>query len=44
VLIYNNKTKAFSILPTSAVFIAIGYNPAVDLAIKIGLELRKKAI
>lgn len=42
VLIYNNQTQAFSTLPVDAVFIAIGYNPTVGLARKIGLELTKE--
>ncbi len=38
VLLYNNKTDKISTLAVSAVFIAIGYDPAVSLALKIGLE------
>jgi thioredoxin reductase (NADPH) len=39
VLLYNNKTKESYTRAVNAVFIAIGYNPAVDLAKKTGLEL-----
>lgn len=40
VLLYNNKTKETSTLAVNGVFIAIGYDPAVDLAQKVGLELK----
>lgn len=39
VLLYNNKTQESYTRPVNAVFIAIGYDPAVGLAKKIGLEL-----
>jgi len=39
VLLYNNKTKETSTLAGNGVFIAIGYDPAVDLAGQIGIEL-----
>ncbi len=39
VLIYNNKTGETSTLDLNGVFIAIGYDPAVELAQKTGLEL-----
>ena len=39
VLIYNNKTEKTLTLPVSAVFIAIGYDPAIALAKQIGLDL-----
>jgi thioredoxin reductase (NADPH) len=39
VVLYNNKTKEFSSLSVGAVFIAIGYDPAVSIARKIGIEL-----
>jgi thioredoxin reductase (NADPH) len=39
VLLYDNKTEEYRTLPVSAVFIAIGYEPAVGLASEIGLEL-----
>jgi thioredoxin reductase (NADPH) len=39
VLLYNNKTQESYTRSVNAVFIAIGYDPAVDLAKKIGLEL-----
>jgi thioredoxin reductase (NADPH) len=39
VLVYNNKSKKENIMTTDAVFIAIGYQPAVALARKIGVEL-----
>ena len=42
VLIYNNKTKNFSTLSVSAVFIAIGYDPAVAIATQIGIELTEE--
>lgn len=41
VLLYNNKTKETSTLAVSGVFIAIGYDPAVGLAGKTGVELSK---
>jgi thioredoxin reductase (NADPH) len=39
VLLYNNKTEETSTLAINGVFIAIGYDPAVELADKIGIEL-----
>ena len=39
VLLYNNKTEETSTLAINGVFIAIGYDPAVELAKKIGIEL-----
>jgi thioredoxin reductase (NADPH) len=39
VLLYNNKAEEHHALPVSAVFIAIGYDPAVGLTNEIGLEL-----
>ncbi len=37
--LFNNKTGETSALPVNGVFVAIGYDPAVGLAQKIGLEL-----
>ena len=42
VLLYNNKTKETSTLAVSGVFIAIGYDPAVGLARKTGIELTEE--
>jgi thioredoxin reductase (NADPH) len=42
VLLYNSKTEELSTLPVSGVFIAIGYDPAVGLAQKIGIELTEE--
>jgi thioredoxin reductase (NADPH) len=39
VLLINNKTGETTSLPTDGVFIAIGYTPTVDLAVKTGIEL-----
>ncbi len=39
VVLFNTKTQETSALKTNGVFIAIGYEPAVELAQKIGLEL-----
>ena len=39
VLLYNNQTEETSTLDVNGVFIAIGYDPSVDLAQKIGIEL-----
>lgn len=39
VLLYNNKTEETSTLSVNGVFIAIGYDPSVDLAREIGIEL-----
>jgi thioredoxin reductase (NADPH) len=37
--LYNNKTRKTSTVSTDGVFIAIGYTPAVDLALKTGIGL-----
>lgn len=39
VLLRNNQTGEASSLPTDGVFIAIGYSPTVDLALRAGVEL-----
>ncbi len=39
VVLYNNKTGETSSIEADGVFIAIGYEPAVELARKIGVEL-----
>jgi len=39
VLLFNNAKQQTSTFPTNGVFIAVGYEPAVELARKIGLEL-----
>ena len=39
IVVYNNQTGETSTLKTDGVFISIGYTPAVDLAVKLGLEL-----
>lgn len=39
VLLRNNRSRKTTTLPTDGVFIAIGYEPAVELAGKLGLEL-----
>jgi thioredoxin reductase (NADPH) len=39
VLVRNNKTGSVYSVPTDSVFVAIGYEPAVDLAKSLGLEL-----
>jgi thioredoxin reductase (NADPH) len=39
VLLVNNKTGETTSLPTDGVFIAIGYTPTVELAVKTGIEL-----
>jgi thioredoxin reductase (NADPH) len=39
ILLFNNRTQATSSMAVDGVFIAIGYEPAVELAKKIGLEL-----
>jgi len=39
VLLINNQTGKTTTLPVKGVFLAIGYQPAVDLAQKIGVEL-----
>ena len=41
VLLYNNQSGEESIMKTDGVFIAIGYEPSVDLAKKIGVELNE---
>jgi thioredoxin reductase (NADPH) len=40
VMLLNNKTNEILSIDASGVFVAIGYEPAVDLAKKIGVELR----
>ena len=39
VVLYNNATGQSAPQPADGVFLAIGYDPAVDLATKVGLEL-----
>lgn len=39
VKLLNNKTGEITVMETNGVFIAIGYEPAVELAKKIGIEL-----
>jgi len=39
VVLYNNATDQSAPQPADGVFLAIGYDPAVDLAAKVGLEL-----
>jgi len=39
IVVYNNQTGETSTMQTDGVFIAVGYTPAVDLAVKLGLEL-----
>jgi thioredoxin reductase (NADPH) len=39
VLLYNHLTGQTTVMATDAVFIAIGYAPAVELAQKIGVQL-----
>lgn len=39
VVLFNNSTKEFSTLKVEGVFVSIGYEPSVELARKIGLEL-----
>jgi thioredoxin reductase (NADPH) len=39
VLLYNNKTGQSTVKATDAVFIAVGYAPATELAQKIGAEI-----
>jgi thioredoxin reductase (NADPH) len=39
VVLYNNATGQSATQPADGVFLAIGYDPAVDLAVKVGLEL-----
>jgi thioredoxin reductase (NADPH) len=41
VLLVNNRTNAETVFKTDGVFVAIGYEPAVDLAQKIGVELNE---
>ncbi|MEN6487237.1 MAG: FAD-dependent oxidoreductase [Syntrophobacteraceae bacterium] len=38
-VLFNNRTGKTSTLPADGVFIAVGYSPAVELALKLGLEL-----
>jgi thioredoxin reductase (NADPH) len=42
VLLYNNRSEETSTLAVQGVFIAIGYDPAVDLARKAGIELTEE--
>ena len=42
VLLFNNKSGETSALTVNGVFIAIGYDPAVDLARETGLELTEE--
>lgn len=42
VLLYNSKTEEISTLAVGGVFIAIGYDPAVGLARKTGIELTEE--
>jgi thioredoxin reductase (NADPH) len=37
--LFNHKTEERQLLPVDAVFVAVGYDPAVALARKLGLEL-----
>ena len=37
----NNQTEELSTLPVDGVFLAIGYEPAVELAQKVGIELNE---
>jgi thioredoxin reductase (NADPH) len=37
--LYNNLTRETSIIPADGVFIAVGYEPATELARKMGVEL-----
>jgi thioredoxin reductase (NADPH) len=37
--LFNHKTEERQLLPVEAVFVAVGYDPAVALARKLGLEL-----
>ncbi len=39
VLLANNRSHQNSVFPTDGVFIAVGYEPAVELAGKLGLEI-----
>lgn len=39
VVLFNNQTRTVEETDSDGVFIAIGYQPAVDLALKIGVEL-----
>ena len=41
VLLYNNKTKSEAPFKTDGVFIAIGYEPSVELAKAMGVELNE---
>ena len=42
VLLFNNRTSASKTLETEGVFIAIGYEPAVDLALQAGVALTEE--
>lgn len=39
IALFNNATRQSSVLPTEGVFIAIGYEPAVELARQMGIDL-----
>lgn len=39
VVLYDNKTGEERIMPVNGVFLSIGYSPAVELAVKLGVEL-----
>ncbi len=39
VVLVNNKTGETTVFPTDGVFIAVGYTPTVELAVKTGIEL-----
>lgn len=39
VVLVNNKTGQTTVFPTDGVFIAVGYTPTVELAVKTGIEL-----
>jgi thioredoxin reductase (NADPH) len=43
IVLFNNATQQSSTLATEGVFIAIGYEPAVELAQKMGLELTQES-
>lgn len=42
VLLKNTRDGSVSEMPLDGVFIAIGYSPAVDLAVKMGIELNEE--
>lgn len=41
-VLVDNRTGKTGVIPIDGVFIAIGYNPAVDLAVKTGVELNEE--